>query len=154
MPHPDQSGVPEGGLRFIMSLRATGEGHISSIEFRDGIISPAGDISFDPVSRFVTMPELVPNPSYQKKSFIMKLQEMGFENDYATAVMDAARGRLHAQRSGRERRTRARRDRCQRPHEFSRTLECIRWLADSNYELRFSPKTRAQRAHHFPGLRQ
>lgn len=34
VPHPDQSGVPEGGLRFVMSLRATGEGHISSIEFR------------------------------------------------------------------------------------------------------------------------
>ena len=37
VPHPDQDGVPDGGLRFIMSLRATGEGHISSIEFRTGL---------------------------------------------------------------------------------------------------------------------
>ena len=40
VPHPDQSGVPDGCLRFIMSLRATGEGHISSIEFRTGLIAP------------------------------------------------------------------------------------------------------------------
>ena len=43
--HPDQREVPEGGLRFIMSLRATGEGHISSIEFRSGIIAPEGQIT-------------------------------------------------------------------------------------------------------------
>ena len=53
VPHPDQSGVPAGGLRFIMSLRATGEGHISSIEFRTGNIAPDGSITLDPVSRFV-----------------------------------------------------------------------------------------------------
>nr|WP_218280318.1 hypothetical protein [Verrucomicrobium spinosum] len=40
VPHPDQKDVPAGGLRFIMSLRATGEGHISSIEFREGLLSP------------------------------------------------------------------------------------------------------------------
>ena len=54
VPHPDQSGVPAGGLRFVMSLRATGEGHISSIEFRSGLIAPGGAISVEPVSRFVT----------------------------------------------------------------------------------------------------
>ena len=67
VPHPDQSGAPDGGLRFIMSLRATGEGHISSIEFRTGSITWDGDITFDPVSRFVTEPEVVSDPSYQKK---------------------------------------------------------------------------------------
>ena len=35
--HPDQSGAPEGGLRFILSLRAVGEGHVSSLTFRSGI---------------------------------------------------------------------------------------------------------------------
>ncbi len=38
VPHPDQSGLEPGALRFIMSLRATGEGHISSIEFRTGVL--------------------------------------------------------------------------------------------------------------------
>ena len=40
VPHPDQTGLPAGALRFILSLRATGEGHISSITFRTGIIHP------------------------------------------------------------------------------------------------------------------
>ena len=40
VPHPDQTGLPSGALRFILSLRATGEGHISSITFRTGIIHP------------------------------------------------------------------------------------------------------------------
>src|SRR5688572_23327946 len=40
VPHPDQSDIPTGALRFILSLRATGEGHISSITFRTGIIHP------------------------------------------------------------------------------------------------------------------
>ena len=70
VPHPDQSDVPVGGLRFIMSLRATGEGHISSIEFRTGTISPHGHITIAPVSRYVSEPEIVPNPSYQKKAFL------------------------------------------------------------------------------------
>ncbi|PYL32349.1 MAG: glycosidase, partial [Verrucomicrobia bacterium] len=38
VPHPDQTGLSPGDLRFILSLRATGEGHISSIEFRTGVI--------------------------------------------------------------------------------------------------------------------
>ena len=40
VPHPDQTGLPSGALRFILSLRATGEGHISSITFRTGVIHP------------------------------------------------------------------------------------------------------------------
>ncbi len=88
VPHPDQDGLPAGGLRFIMSLRATGEGHISSIEFRTGVIAPTAAIQLDPVSRFVTVPEIVPNPSYTKTPFIVKLHEMGFDNDCAAAVME------------------------------------------------------------------
>ena len=46
--HPDQGGVEEGGLRFVMSLRATGEGHISSIEFRTGILASGGGSAWIP----------------------------------------------------------------------------------------------------------
>jgi hypothetical protein len=53
VPHPDQSGLEPGALRFIMSLRAVGEGHISSIEFRTGVLSPLGEISAENVTRFV-----------------------------------------------------------------------------------------------------
>lgn len=63
VPHPDQLNLPAGALRFVLSLRATGEGHISSIEFRTGIISSAGRISIEPVSPYVTLPAVLPDPS-------------------------------------------------------------------------------------------
>ena len=85
--HPDQSGIAQGAVRFLMSLRATGEGHISSIEFRTGLISSSGEITMDPISDYVTAPEIVANPSYKKKRFSIKLAEMGFDNAYADAVM-------------------------------------------------------------------
>src|ERR1700683_3428744 len=47
VPHPDQSQLKRGQLRFVMSLRATGEGHISSIVFQTGIIDRTGDIRLD-----------------------------------------------------------------------------------------------------------
>ena len=59
VPHPDQDGVPAGALRFVMSLRATGEGHLSSIEFREGLVSADGDLAFDPVS---TLGDLTRDP--------------------------------------------------------------------------------------------
>lgn len=57
VPHPDQSETGEGELKFIMSLRATGEGHISSIEFREGIISGEGDINIINNSQFSVLPK-------------------------------------------------------------------------------------------------
>ena len=52
VPHPDQSGLPDGSCRFVMSLRAVGEGHISSIAFREGIAAPDGSYTLWPQSQF------------------------------------------------------------------------------------------------------
>ena len=73
---PSQDTDPEGSCRFIMSFRATGEGHISSIEFRSGIIDTNNDIFFDPLSDYVETPDIHPNPSYDRHQFKLKLQEM------------------------------------------------------------------------------
>ncbi|MES2923966.1 MAG: glycoside hydrolase family 130 protein [Verrucomicrobiota bacterium] len=139
VPHPDQSKVPKGGLRFVMSLRATGEGHISSIEFRAGVISAKGAISLDAVSRYVTLPEVVPNPTYRKKSFILKFHEMGFDNDYAAAVMAPLENKFTRDELNQSVGT-VRHENQPGNLDLQRTLDCIQWLADSNYELRFSPK--------------
>jgi predicted GH43/DUF377 family glycosyl hydrolase len=56
--HPDQSGVPNGARRFILSLRAVGEGHISSLTFRSGVISADGSVSVDPPARLASIPRL------------------------------------------------------------------------------------------------
>jgi predicted GH43/DUF377 family glycosyl hydrolase len=138
VPHPDQDGIGEGGLRFIMSLRATGEGHISSIEFRVGEISPAGEIELAPISRFVSAPDLAPNPSYKKTSFIIKLHEMGFDNDCATALMSSLGDEFTRSELG-ESVSRIRREMHSFTNDFKRTIECVQWLADSNYEIVFAP---------------
>lgn len=139
VPHPDQSNLPEGSLRFIMSLRATGEGHISSIEFRSGEIAAGGCIKLDPVSRFVTAPELLPNPRYRKALFVTKLREMLEESDYCAAVMDPLQENftLHELQ---EAITRVFEDSHPNTAELTRTMERIQWLAESNYELRFPSK--------------
>ena len=56
--HPDQSYVPTGGRRFILSLRAVGEGHVSSLTFRSGIIGADGDVTVDPTVRLASVPEV------------------------------------------------------------------------------------------------
>ena len=58
VPHPDQSGIPNGSLRFILSLRAVGEGHVSSLTFRAGVIAADGSIRVDPTARLATSPRI------------------------------------------------------------------------------------------------
>lgn len=59
--HPDQAGAPPGGLRFVMSLRAIGEGHVSSLTFRGGCVSADGAVRLDPPGRFAAMPRELPH---------------------------------------------------------------------------------------------
>jgi predicted GH43/DUF377 family glycosyl hydrolase len=54
--HPDQTGAPKDGCRFILSLRAVGEGHVSSLTFRSGSIAGDGSISVDPTARLASVP--------------------------------------------------------------------------------------------------
>ena len=56
--HPDQSGAPEDGFRFVLSLRAVGEGHISSLTFRSGTIGPDGSVTVDPTARLAAVPKI------------------------------------------------------------------------------------------------
>ncbi|MFN7101405.1 MAG: glycoside hydrolase family 130 protein [Pseudorhizobium sp.] len=56
--HPDQSGVPEGSRRFVVSLRAVGEGHVSSLTFRTGIVMADGTVEIDPSARLASTPNV------------------------------------------------------------------------------------------------
>ena len=56
--HPDQTGAPDGGCRFILSLRAVGEGHVSSLTFRSGTIAVDGSVSVDPTARLASVPKI------------------------------------------------------------------------------------------------
>ena len=76
IPHPDQSNLPVGSLRFILSFRSVGEGHISSIEFRSGIVDENHDFTFDKESQYAERAQVVSNPVYDKTTFFLKLAEM------------------------------------------------------------------------------
>src|SRR5688572_28360136 len=76
VPHPDQTELPPGALRFILSLRATGEGHISSVTFRTGIVDTNQNITLSSATRYLSEPHQIPNHSYDKKLFERKLYEL------------------------------------------------------------------------------
>jgi predicted GH43/DUF377 family glycosyl hydrolase len=56
--HPDQTGAPEHGCRFILSLRAVGEGHVSSLTFRSGTIAADGSVAVDATARLASVPKI------------------------------------------------------------------------------------------------
>ncbi|HEX3729061.1 MAG TPA: glycoside hydrolase family 130 protein [Opitutaceae bacterium] len=138
VPHPDQSEVPEGALRFILSLRATGEGHISSITFRVGVISAQHRVSLQPPVAFAVEPERVPNAVYETPLFARKLDEAGVRNTFARAVLEQlgttfTADQLH-QTLERERASTA-----ESPAVADRAARGMLLLAESNYEVRFDP---------------
>jgi predicted GH43/DUF377 family glycosyl hydrolase len=149
VPHPDQSGLARGALRFILSLRATGEGHISSITFRTGTVSAQHRITLTPPVPFATEPERVPNAAYDKGLFAHKLEEAGVQNDFCRRVLDQLRDdftlkELHAVllASGLTSET--------SDATAIRAARGILLLAESNYEVNFAPDSRVSQRILFP----
>ena len=133
--HPDQTGIATGETRFILSLRACGEGHISSIVFRSGLIDASNRITIDPTTPFAATQEPVEDKLYDRHPFFLKLIEMGAFNDVADTVLksipphftlavlrEAIRNK-HAELGHME--------------TYRQTADTMLWLARSNYHLRF-----------------
>jgi len=139
VPAPDQSGLQKGSSRFIMSLRAIAEGHISSIEFRSLVIEQDGGITFDPLNPFAYTGRRLPNPSYHKEVFESKLSELGFDNPVSRWVLDRLADRFSMQDIvGVIAQARIQ----DVPLPLKReTIEVIHWLATSNYDVVFSPSS-------------
>jgi predicted GH43/DUF377 family glycosyl hydrolase len=83
---PDQSGLADGELRFVMSLRAIGEGHVSSIEFRSGIIGADASIRLDEPSPYAVTGRRAPH-EHTKDLFTNKLHDFGMTNEVVDRVM-------------------------------------------------------------------
>jgi predicted GH43/DUF377 family glycosyl hydrolase len=60
VPHPDQTGLSDGTIRFVLSLRGVGEGHVSSVTFRTGTWSPGGQLTIDYPGSTSVPPIIVP----------------------------------------------------------------------------------------------
>ena len=146
VPHPDQSDLPPGALRFILSLRATGEGHISSITFRTGIIHVDHRIEVLPPTGFLTEPLQIPNPRYEKALFERKLFELGLTSGFTRRVMDKfgesfALEELHANLEAETKQSRL---------SDQNAIRGILMLARSNYEVQFQPQQRLSERVLFP----
>jgi len=140
VPHPDQSGLPEHALRFILSLRATGEGHLSSITFRTGVIHPDNRIEVMDATGDLSEPCQIPNPRYERTLFERKLHELGLANEFTRRTIDRLGQTFNRNELGvlvdEELRHPSAAD-----AELSNrhAAEEIWRLADSNYQVQFQP---------------
>jgi predicted GH43/DUF377 family glycosyl hydrolase len=131
---PDQRGAAPGEARFVMSLRGIGEGHVSCIEFRTGVVGAEGGVRLDDPGPYVIAGEWAA-PIYERELFRGKLTESGANGESAAFVLDslparfapdqleAALARLEAQvvtHSG-----------------VRETVDHVRGVAASNYDTEF-----------------
>ncbi len=139
VPHLDQSGLKEGEMRFIMSLRATGEGHISSITFRTGVIDAEHGVHLDEVSGFVVSPERVTNPVFRKAMFIHKLRALKMDEACLQPVLDKLGPLITLDDLMEAIRTTIT---CH-PHtdDEDHVVKRVHWLAEANYDIEFSEDT-------------
>ncbi len=134
--HPNQDGVKSGELRFIISLRATGEGHISSIVFRSGILNKDNVVLFDPINAYVETPSLHLDPDYDRHLFELKLNEMNACNTTTTWVFNRLPD-VFSYNALKEVLARFQEEYSSPTAHQSETLKLIDWLARSNYETTF-----------------
>ncbi len=137
--HPDQTGLPAGALRFVLSLRATGEGHISSITFRTGILHADHRIDVITPTGFLTEPTQVPNLLYQKGLFERKLSELGLTREFTRRVLN----KLGVSFTLEDLRAGLQAEQFRLPDGMSQAdqkeSQGIWMLARSNYEVQFQP---------------
>ena len=147
--HPDQSGLPVGSRRFVLSLRATGEGHLSSITFRSGVIDARCAITVDEPTRYATPPNVVPDSWYKKSLFVRKLNELGLAGTFTNNVMGRLEEEFSIEQFDAALQLAVRENRSHY-HEFSAVLDGIVTLAKSNLRDRVPPQHGAFRATHLP----
>ena len=136
---PDQSNLEEGQKRIIVSFRATGEKHISSIVFRRGVIDKKNNLKFQTPGKLVDVPEVIKRYVYKKSVFLRKLDEMKIHKDIVGMVMDRLKDTFiygELKRSIEETIKSVKMS-----HSKSKVIQAIKWLASAHYEVKFSLDT-------------
>jgi predicted GH43/DUF377 family glycosyl hydrolase len=133
VPAPDQTGLPGDSLRVIVSVRAIGEGHVSSIEFRTGVVGPEGDIEIAAAGSPITGTRRL--PQFDKAVFTAKLAEMGVADDLVALTIGPLQEQftladLDASLACLERRVIT-------SSSVQHAAQRMHWLASSNYRVTF-----------------
>ncbi|MEI6901454.1 MAG: response regulator, partial [Bacteroidota bacterium] len=137
---PDQANLQGGQTRVIVSFRATGEGHISSLVFRGGIIDKHNHLEFKPSGKLVDEAETVQDSIYHKEPFLKKLEEMKlYDHEVVDQIMEKLGDDfrfLELQRVVQD---------YIQNHEITflndKVIQALTWLANSHYEIVFSLDT-------------
>ncbi len=144
---PDQSGVEPGACRFVMSLRAIGEGHISSVEFRSGIVGPDMQVRIDTPSGFAATGRRS-SAVHERDFFATKLSELGvydaatravierLDIDFTMSDLEAAMRDTEAGDVG--------------PAMTQAAAHTLHWLASSNYSTSFPAESELSERVIFP----
>ena len=135
---PDQSELEAGEKRVIISFRAVGEGHISSIVFRRALLDREANIHLSPASSYIDEAEMVSSAVYAKKEF--------FDNAFTTRinaqVLEEMAGQLTENFDFTALRKLVTDAQALQPDiARKREYEKVLWLADAHYELAFSLDT-------------
>lgn len=134
VPHPDQGGLDAGDTRFLMTVRAVGEGHVSSVEFRTGTIDAGGVVDIDPSAEVAVLPSVV-SGRYSRAAFRNQLEDLGGDRTNSDFVLDAlpewfSRDELTL--------TVARlRDQRLTRGDAARTIDRLEWIAACTYRVEF-----------------
>lgn len=131
----NQTFLSKGEKRVILSFRATGEGHLSSIVFRRGILDANNDLKMMKVRSHIDMATIVRKKSYDKGRFMQKLREMNIPKRYSSTIMEDLPDHFEY-------------------HELKKSVEKVlanglnidkklaleemTWLVDSYYDIEFS----------------
>jgi len=138
VPHPDQANVPDGAVRFLMSLRAIGEGHISSIVFRTGVIGASGEVTMDPPPTTLARARVSPDQQFLKQLILQKLREIGLSG---IEVVEQVLATLNDSFTITELNRAVAEFRKKEPAAAgsSKAIETMIWLARSNYHVSLPP---------------
>jgi len=139
MEDPVQDGLSEGEKRIIISFRATGEGHISSIVFRRAVIHKNGDIEAMPIGTQIEQARIIKHKKYSKASFVEKLKEMEIPDKYLNMVIDNLSDEFSYDDLIKSIETVLANNHMSLDKQ--KAIESIAWLADSYYDIHFSMDT-------------
>lgn len=131
----DQSFLAKNEKRVILSFRATGEGHLSSIVFRRGILDGNNNFHPDRVRNYIDMANIVQKKSYDKGRFVQKMKEMDISHEYSSGIMEYLPDRFeHHQLTQAVDKVLANGINTDK----RLALEEMTWLVDSYYDIEFS----------------
>jgi len=148
--HPDQTEIGHDQKRVIISFRATGEGHISSIVFRTGVLNKSEHITLEPIGNMLEEAEYIWRYTYNKEDFARKIEEMQEFHSIIPPelILDRLKdqftyGELHQCIKETRKSVHLAKD---KEYLFNQII----WLASSHYELQFSLDTNISERVIFP----